>query len=428
MDMRESDPMDEGNNNNRTTIVSSVCSICLEAVVENKGRSVAKLHCNHEFHLDCIGSAFNVKGVMQCPNCRKVEKGQWLFANGARSCPEFSFEDWAHDEDLYDPNYAEIPLGLQWCPFSGLNRLPSSFEEGEPPSTAYHDLMGHHAIFAEHTAAPSSGHSCPYIAYFHLQPSSSSSNETITDGPSFGHHWSGLSGPSEISTSHAFATVDLHYHSWEHHHPSFTSGTDQSSMPPAAVRFSRGDSPNVHPFHLFGHGSGPRTMVPPTRSHERVPGPLAFHQVQPNSNAMRGSPIFSSGRRSGAPRGLTPVVGPVASSSESGFVVFPPSGSSGRNHQGESEMNPLRNRFYAWERDRFAPFPLMSVDRESNWWGPVHQGSTGPESTNRSNNYWHRHGSERTNRSESSSYQQQVNNNNNNSNNNSSAARLHPFI
>lgn len=416
-------------------ITPSVCSICLEAVLENKGRSVAKLHCNHEFHLDCIGSAFNVKGLMQCPNCRKVEKGQWLFANGARSCPEFSLEEWAQDEDLYDPSYAEIPLGLQWCPFSGLNRLPASFEDGEPPSTAYHELMGHHAIFAEHTAAPSSGHSCPYIAYFQLQPSSSSSNESIADGASFGHHWSGLSGPSEISTSHTFATVDLHYHSWDHHPSSFSSGTDQASVPPVALRSVRADSDNiprsasyVHPF-LFGHGSGPRTgssfissMVPPipnsvSRTHERVQGLHAFHQVPANSNGMR-SPVFPSGRRSGAPRGMAPI-GPVASSSDSGFVVFPTAGTSGRNHQ--DAENPGRNRFYAWERDRFAPFPLIPVDRESSWWGPFHQGTSGSDSTNRSSSYWHRHGSERTssqNRSESSSYRQI----------NSSSQQAHPFF
>lgn len=27
------------------------------------------------------------------------------------------------------------------------------------------------------------------------------------------------------------------------------------------------------------------------------------------------------------------------------------------------------NQFYAWERDRFAPYPLMPVDSEANWWG-----------------------------------------------------------
>lgn len=59
---------------------------------------------------DCIGSAFNVKGAMQCPNCRKIEKGQWLYANGSRPLPEFSMDDWAHDEDLYDLSYSEMVI------------------------------------------------------------------------------------------------------------------------------------------------------------------------------------------------------------------------------------------------------------------------------------------------------------------------------
>lgn len=45
---------------------------------------------------------------MQCPNCRKVEKGQWLYANGSRPYTEFNMEDWAHDEDLYDLGYSEM--------------------------------------------------------------------------------------------------------------------------------------------------------------------------------------------------------------------------------------------------------------------------------------------------------------------------------
>jgi len=61
---------------------------------------------------DCIGSAFNVKGAMQCPNCRKIEKGQWLYANGCRSLPEFTMDDWAHDEDLYDLSYSEMVNGF----------------------------------------------------------------------------------------------------------------------------------------------------------------------------------------------------------------------------------------------------------------------------------------------------------------------------
>lgn len=65
---------------------------------------------NFCFVADCIGSAFNVKGVMQCPNCRKIEKGQWLYANGCRSYPEFSMDDWTHDDDLYDLTYPETTV------------------------------------------------------------------------------------------------------------------------------------------------------------------------------------------------------------------------------------------------------------------------------------------------------------------------------
>ena len=61
---------------------------------------------------DCIGSAFNIKGAMQCPNCRKIEKGQWLYANGCRTFSEFNMDDWAHDEDLYDLSYSEMVNGL----------------------------------------------------------------------------------------------------------------------------------------------------------------------------------------------------------------------------------------------------------------------------------------------------------------------------
>ncbi|KAK1591364.1 hypothetical protein Q3G72_006555 [Acer saccharum] len=55
-----------------------LCSICLEGVSATCGRPVVTLLCSHVFHLDCIGSAFNVTGIMQCPNCRQIQKGEWL--------------------------------------------------------------------------------------------------------------------------------------------------------------------------------------------------------------------------------------------------------------------------------------------------------------------------------------------------------------
>ncbi|BBG93419.1 RING/U-box superfamily protein [Prunus dulcis] len=60
------------------------CSICMDDVSDDCGRTVVRLRCSHSFHLDCIGSAFNVKGVMECPNCREIENGVWrCFENGS---------------------------------------------------------------------------------------------------------------------------------------------------------------------------------------------------------------------------------------------------------------------------------------------------------------------------------------------------------
>nr|XP_009629863.1 uncharacterized protein LOC104119940 [Nicotiana tomentosiformis] len=62
------------------------CTICLEVVLDNVGRSITKLHCGHFFHTDCIGSEFNNRGRMQCPNCRKIEEaGNWRWFAGPQN-------------------------------------------------------------------------------------------------------------------------------------------------------------------------------------------------------------------------------------------------------------------------------------------------------------------------------------------------------
>lgn len=48
--------------------------------------------------LDCIGSAFNAKGVMQCPNCRNIEKGHWLYGNESQPCSHSDTGDWLNGE------------------------------------------------------------------------------------------------------------------------------------------------------------------------------------------------------------------------------------------------------------------------------------------------------------------------------------------
>ncbi|KAF2567414.1 hypothetical protein F2Q68_00023648 [Brassica cretica] len=139
-------------NEDASSLVEVPCSICLELVVDDGTRSMAKLQCGHQFHLDCIGSAFNMKGTMQCPNCRNVEKGQWLFANGStRLFPEFVMEDWIPEEDLYALSYPEMQYRVHWCPFGELSQA-GSFEELEPSATTYHnEFHGHHAVAMNHS-------------------------------------------------------------------------------------------------------------------------------------------------------------------------------------------------------------------------------------------------------------------------------------
>ncbi|KAL9228193.1 hypothetical protein vseg_003800 [Gypsophila vaccaria] len=106
-----------------------VCSICLDLVACGGERSRAKLQCGHEFHLDCIGSAFNMKGMMQCPNCRKIEKGQWLYASGStNSSPELSMDDWAIENYPFFLSFAEMSYRVHICPFRGMTQVHPSPE------------------------------------------------------------------------------------------------------------------------------------------------------------------------------------------------------------------------------------------------------------------------------------------------------------
>lgn len=56
---------------------------------------------------DCIGSAFNAKGIMQCPNCRTIEMGNWLYANGFRASQDVNNDEWGYD-DLYDAGHSDL--------------------------------------------------------------------------------------------------------------------------------------------------------------------------------------------------------------------------------------------------------------------------------------------------------------------------------
>uniref|UniRef100_A0A0D9XFJ2 RING-type domain-containing protein n=1 Tax=Leersia perrieri TaxID=77586 RepID=A0A0D9XFJ2_9ORYZ len=120
---------------------AAVCSICLDAVACGEGattRSTAKLQCGHEFHLDCIGSAFNAKGVMQCPNCRNIEKGHWLYGNEHQPCSHSDTSGLLNDEIFDYPSFA---FDFGWCPFDSLTPLTSVFGESESEPTSFVDYL-----------------------------------------------------------------------------------------------------------------------------------------------------------------------------------------------------------------------------------------------------------------------------------------------
>ncbi|RAL52640.1 hypothetical protein DM860_007408 [Cuscuta australis] len=413
------------------------CSICIEAVTDNGDRSWAKLQCGHQFHLDCIGSAFNAKGAMQCPNCRKVEKGQWLYATGHRSLPEFNMDDWAHDEDLYDLSFSEMSFGVHWCPFSGLTRLPSSFDEGDFASSAYHDLLGQHPLFAEQTAVSSSNHPCPYIAYVGIHPTPSSSSGSISEGPNFNNHWNSSGLPNEIPTTFAFPGVDVHYpHGWGEHHPStfqtsssrIGSAEQQPSIPSVshrAARTTNSDMPRpgsfVHPFLVSHSSARPGTsvgspMIPPypgsvARARDRVQALQAYFQQQPSNSPAVRAPVMSGGaRRSNSHRGVH--LPQVASSSSDhhhqpaaagGFYFYPSAAaaSSGRSFQ-EAAEGPSPLRFRSWEQREHTTTTFNNlppqVERDPIWGPFYHQAAaSGSDSgaIRSSGNFRQRHGSDR---------------------------------
>ncbi|KAJ7542181.1 hypothetical protein O6H91_10G093600 [Diphasiastrum complanatum] len=148
------------------------CSVCLDAVKDVGERSIAKLKCGHHFHLDCIGSAFNAKGSMQCPNCRSVEEGQWLYANGVRRLEDSSMD--GIDQDAYElfagiinilrPNEDLHSRHLHLGSFLPSYQHVSVVLEGaNPPPSAFADLLVH-VLYSRHDGLSNSVHTCPYLA------------------------------------------------------------------------------------------------------------------------------------------------------------------------------------------------------------------------------------------------------------------------
>ncbi|CAO2162567.1 unnamed protein product [Urochloa humidicola] len=339
----------------------AACSICLDPVLAHGGgRSVAKLQCGHEFHLDCIGSAFNAKGAMQCPNCRKIEKGRWLYASGHRPSPDIDMGGWA-TSDNYDIT-SDLPFGLQWCPFSGFTQLASVFEEREAEPTSYHTI-------GDHPSAASSSFVCPYLAlrgFLHPVHVPSTSNSGA-ESTSFHRHSTGLEGHAtpDLSNAQVFHATESRNHdrlpryetirqqrsrSYAHHHPLIHRPTPRSG------------SNLVAPL-----GSVP-AVVAETRGHGH--GARGHMYQQPMHSSMQSNPFPPTTRRV-RPRALTITSFIAASSSAEvgGPHGFSAPGAVNRSVPDAEGISRPVDRPYAWGREGFAPFPWIPAEGESHWWG-----------------------------------------------------------
>nr|XP_043622768.1 E3 ubiquitin-protein ligase RFI2 isoform X2 [Erigeron canadensis] len=276
------------------------CSICFDLVIDDGVRSIAKLHCGHKFHLDCIGSAFNTKGTMQCPNCRKVESGRWLFADGSSHAnSETGAPDWLPNEVPHDLSYFRMPFGFPWCPFSGF-MVQSSFEEAESSLNAFANFHGAHAIITEHTAGPSFTRS--YVSHFRPGEHVGNSN--------FHHPLNALSVPHNNIRS---TNIQHPSWGWNCHFLPYDADRDyldHGNQPPQNLRSAHSRmqvdiiprSPSfLHPLRYTQHGE---SSVANSQSHERIPVlHTSYHQEQPGDVRYMPPSTNGFGRFSGA-RGL----------------------------------------------------------------------------------------------------------------------------
>uniref|UniRef100_A0A7N0UGW5 RING-type domain-containing protein n=2 Tax=Kalanchoe fedtschenkoi TaxID=63787 RepID=A0A7N0UGW5_KALFE len=369
------------------------CSICREAVLNDAQRSCAKLKCGHQFHLDCIGSAFNLKGAMQCPNCQTVEKGHWLYANeAAHEVPEYSANDWIHDQEPYELAFPELPLRLHWCPFGGLARYRSVLEDADTPSAVYQGLL-EHALFAEHNTLSTVSHS--YVG----QPPPSNATDSLEE-PVFNHHWN-VRTHVDIPVTHAFPAMDFQYQSWVHR-PLPTSGhidvVDQVPNPTSAMRLVRDEpvtrSTSSTQTLLLGQGSGAtRAMgpflpsavpLPRGRSHGRIVQVPPLPIILQSGAAPVIPPPVPRNRRYYFDRRPSVVPTPPSLSDQNGsyYTMHPPAMQS---HQ--EGLYSVPSHMLPWDC-----FPNSALHNMDLHWPLLYQTTGRSEAgNNRSGGVWQRH-------------------------------------
>ncbi|XP_044427782.1 E3 ubiquitin-protein ligase RFI2 isoform X2 [Triticum aestivum] len=323
---------------------------------------------------------------MQCPNCRKIEKGRWLYATGQRPSPDIDIGGWVTGE-TYDIA-SDLPFGFQWCPFSGFTQLASVFEEGEAEPPSYHTV-------ADHSSAASSSLVCPYLSLRGFLHPVHVPLGSGAEGASFHRHPTSLEGhaaPDLGNTQAAFHATEPRILDSEHRYLTNlpVSGIPDHSVAPFGIGLPRYETssqqrsrPYVH-HHPLVHRPTPRNgsnLVAPLGSVPAVMGETRGHghgarghMYQHSMHAsMQGSPFPPTARRV-RPRALTItsfIAAAAASSAEVGVPHgFAPPAAVNRSlpSDGEGVSRPPVDRPYAWGREGFGPFPWVPVDGEPHWW------------------------------------------------------------
>lgn len=323
------------------------CSVCLEAVTDKGDRSIAKLKCSHQFHLDCIGSAFNAKGAMQCPNCRNIENGQWLYANGCNPYEDIILENFTNNEDLYDVNHTEMPFGFRWHPYQGsLSQLPVSLEEIEPPAGTYSDMTGN-ALYGEHSNGSTGSHLYPYRAIHDHRNWHTTATFPTQNGPQ------NVGDPA-------------------------TRSHERLRLPRTEPEGLQRNGSLVH-FGYSSQGSYLRTMhgnAPPTvttnfsHSHNLIQGPHGGHVYNhPQSVAPPLNGGFIAPSRTSRPMGISLVSSGAVQHAppEQGQIHIPSIYGTVRRQDGDSMRWRQDHRIYGQEREGFPRSHWHPVDRDSHW-------------------------------------------------------------
>ncbi|TVU20945.1 hypothetical protein EJB05_30551, partial [Eragrostis curvula] len=268
----------------------------------------------------CIGSAFNAKGVMQCPYCRQIENGYWLYPTG----PPTSQGLLTDDDLLFD----------------------------EDPRCQHNYIA-----YLQPTPPPES------LSSFHII-------ERSVDGS--GHHdrWNPMSGPSYDQPLQTVHSIDFYHNLWTHMTHSlsppnyYINGVaEQPRLPVGTMRIGGVDSGNQQRWPmppLYGNGAErPRIASVP---------PMAPQLIRAIANIVEhfqqgSSSLFAGSQRSGGSLGAAGGLAAAVQLQDNPFYLFPPSSSGSRS--GEDAEGFGGNRFYSWDRGHFGPNSL--VNNEGDW-------------------------------------------------------------